>query len=53
MTLDTDWCTTPNKEGKRGNETCCGNNTCIDGIETFTCKCPKGMVGIDCCSSKY
>lgn len=41
-----------NKDGIRGNETCCGENTCVDQINGFTCNCPQGMLGVDCCSSK-
>uniref|UniRef100_A0A7M5U5P2 EGF-like domain-containing protein n=1 Tax=Clytia hemisphaerica TaxID=252671 RepID=A0A7M5U5P2_9CNID len=49
---DINECITPNEKGIRGNEYCCdGANTCRDEINGFSCQCPLGKVGIDCCSN--
>lgn len=26
----------------------CGNGTCVDGVNTFTCDCTAGYTGIEC-----
>ena len=32
---------------------CTNNGTCIDGINTFTCACPRGFTGLYCEQRNY
>ena len=34
------------------NKPCKNNGTCVDGIASYTCKCPVGFSGTDCEISK-
>lgn len=34
------------------NNFCCNGSTCVDGVNSYTCNCPTGRMGIDCCSSE-